>query len=65
MVFGAESGPSGLEGSLDATIIASNNPYVDEVYEEATERYDPSNFEHKTVLARVKPDGSVEWPLEQ
>lgn len=64
LVIGAEDGPSGLEASVAAGVSASNNPGVKEAYERAEREYDPAEYDSGTVVARIHPDGTTEWPLE-
>ena len=64
LVIGAEDGPGGLEASVAAGVSASNNPGVDEAFERAEREYDPAAYDNGTVVARIQPDGTTEWPLE-
>lgn len=64
IVVGAEDGRSGLKASVKDAISAKDHPGVDEAYDRAFEEYDPSEYEGETVLARIEPDGTTEWPLE-
>jgi hypothetical protein len=64
LVIGAEGGPSGLEASVAAGVSAYNNPGVEEAYERAEREYDPAAYDNGTVIARIQPDGTTEWPLE-
>jgi hypothetical protein len=64
LVIGAEDGPSGLEASVAEGVSALNNPGVEETYDRAEREYDPAAYDDGTVVARVQPDGTVEWPLE-
>ena len=64
LVIGAEDGPGGLEASVAADVSASNNPGVKEAYERAESEYDPAEYDDETVIARIHPDGTTEWPLE-
>jgi hypothetical protein len=64
LVIGAEGGPSGLEASVAAGVSAYNNPGVEEAYERAEREYDPAEYDSGTVVARIQPDGTTEWPLE-
>jgi hypothetical protein len=64
LVIGAEDGPGGLEASVAAGVSAYNNPGVDEAFERAEREYDPAEYDHGTVVARIQPDGTTECPLE-
>jgi hypothetical protein len=64
LVIGAEDGPGGIEASVAAGVSAYNNPGVDEAFERAECEYDPAEYDHGTVVARIQPDGTTEWPLE-
>lgn len=64
LVIGAEDGPGGLEASVAAGVSAYNNPGVKEAYERAEREYDPAEYDSGTVVARIQPDGTTEWPLE-
>jgi hypothetical protein len=64
LVIGAEDGPGGLEASVAAGVSALNNPGVEETYDRAEREYDPAAYDNGTVVARIQPDGTTEWPLE-
>jgi hypothetical protein len=64
LVIGAEDGPGGLETSVAAGVSALNNPGVEEAYDRAEREYDPAEYDPGTVVARIQPDGTTEWPLE-
>jgi hypothetical protein len=64
LVIGAEDGPDGVEASVAAGVSALNNPGVDEAHERAEREYDPAAYDNGTVVARIHPDGTTEWPLE-
>ena len=64
LVIGAENGPSGLGASVAAGVSAFNNPGVEEAFERAEREYDPAVYDDGTVVARIHPDGTIEWPLE-
>lgn len=64
LVIGAEDGPGGLEASVAAGVSASHNPGIDEAFERAEREYDPAAYDNGTVVARIQPDGTTEWPLE-
>lgn len=64
LVIGAEDGSGGLETSVAAGVSALNNPGVEEAYDRAVREYDPAVYDNGTVVARIQPDGTTEWPLE-
>ena len=64
LVIGAEDGPSGLDASVAAGVSAFNNPDVEEAFERAEHEYDPAAYDDGTIVARIHPDGTTEWPLE-
>lgn len=64
LVIGAEDGPGGLEASVSAGVSALNNPGVDEAHDRAERKYDAADLNDGTVVARIQPDGTTEWPLE-
>jgi hypothetical protein len=45
-------------------VSAYNNPGVEEAYERAEREYDPAEYDPGTVVARIQPDRTTEWPLE-
>lgn len=65
LVIGAEDGPGGLQASVAATVSASHNPGVDAAYDRAEREYDPAAYDNGTVIARIQPDGTIEWPQEE
>ena len=64
LVIGAEDGPGGLEASVAEGVSALNNPGVEETYDRAEREYDPAAYDNGTGVARIQPDGTTEWPLE-
>jgi hypothetical protein len=64
LVIGAEDGLGGIGASVAAGVSAYNNPGVDEAFERAEREYDPAAYDNGTVVARIQPDGTTEWPLE-
>ena len=64
LVIGAEDSPSGLGASVAAGVSAFNNRGVEEAFERAEHEYDPREYDDGTIVARIHPDGTVEWPLE-
>jgi hypothetical protein len=64
LVIGPEDDPGGFEASVAAGVSALNNPGVDEAFDRAEREYDPSEYDDGTVVARIQPDGTTEWPLE-
>ena len=53
---------AGMVNAVKATEEARQNPGSEELYDEVRDRYDPSHFEEGTIVARLYPDGEVEWP---
>ena len=64
LVIGAEDGLSGLGASVAAGVSAFNTPGVEAAFERAENEYDPAAYDDGTVVTRIYPDGTTEWPLE-
>jgi hypothetical protein len=64
LLVGAEGNPSEFESEDAASMAAFNNPGVDRAYRRAEREYDPAAYNDGTIVARIKPDGTTEWPLE-
>jgi hypothetical protein len=64
LVIGTEDDRSKLREMVAAGVSALNSRGVDDAYECAEREYDPAEYDHGTVVARIQPDGTTEWPLE-
>ena len=64
LVIGAEDGLSRLGASVAAGVSAFNTPGVEAAFEGAERTYDTAAYDDDTIVARIHPDGTTEWPLE-
>ena len=64
LVIGTEDGPGGLGMSVAAGVSTFNTPGVEAAFEGTERTYDPAAYDDGTIVARIHPDGTTEWPLE-
>jgi hypothetical protein len=64
LLVGAEGDASEFDSKDAASMAAFNNPGVDRAYRRAEREYNPAAYDDGTIVARIKPDGTTEWPLE-